>query len=265
MSISPELGTVVRLMQALTSLAMIVVALEWQAMQASGVVRAVWREPVLRRWWGWRDPLMRERVTRAMPWVQVSLATLLLLAAMLDDRRDAMGSLAAAGLAVTIWHTAVRVRGTMNGGSDGMLFIVLLMLALAAAPVPDRLQQAAVLFVAAQVLLSYMRAGIVKARERDWWNGSALGVFLAVPAYGVPRWIPRSPLVLRVVSVGVITFELGAPLALLSPSAAYLYTAVAWCFHLATAVVFGLNRFVLAWSAALPAVWFAARLTDATR
>jgi hypothetical protein len=35
---------------------------------------------------------------------------------------------------------------------------------------------------------------------------------------------------------------------------------VAWCFQLATAVVFGLNRFVLAWSAALPAVWFAARL-----
>lgn len=260
MSLGTDFDTVARLMQALTSLAMVVVALEWQAMQRSGVVRAVWREPILRSWWGWRRPVMREGVTRAMPWVQVSLATLLLLAAMLDDRRDPMGSIAAAGLAVTIWHTAVRVRGTINGGSDGMLFIVLLMLALATAPVPARVQHAAVLFVAAQVLLSYMRAGFVKARERDWWNGTALGVFLDVPAYGVPLWIPRPPLVLRVVSVGVIVFELVAPIALFSPSAAYMYTAVAWCFHLATAVVFGLNRFVLAWSAALPAVWFAARL-----
>jgi hypothetical protein len=69
---------------------------------------------------------------------------------------------------------------------------------------------------------------------------------------------------LRVVSIGVIAFELAAPIALVSTSSAYLYTAVAWCFHLATAVVFGLNRFVLAWSAALPAVWFAARLLHAT-
>ena len=260
MSFATDFNTVTRLMQAITALAMIVVALEWHAMQAWGVLRDVWREDTLRGWWGWRRPLMRDGITKAMPLVQISLASLLLLAALLDDRRDTMGSMAAAGLAVTVWHTAVRVRGTMNGGSDGMLFTVLLMLALATAPVSTRVQHAAVLFVAAQVLLSYIRAGLVKARERDWWNGTALAAFLAIPAYGVPRWIPRSPGLLRVVSLGVIAFELAAPIALVSTSSAYLYTAVAWCFHLATAVVFGLNRFVLAWSAALPAVWFAARL-----
>lgn len=250
-------------MQVLTALAMIVVALEWQGMQASGVFRDVWREETLREWWGWRRLLMRDGITKAIPLVQMSLASLLLLASMLDDRRDAMGAMAAAGLAVTVWHTAVRVRGTMNGGSDGMLFTVLLMLALATAPVATRVQHAAVLFVAAQVLLSYMRAGLVKARERDWWNGTALAAFLAIPAYAVPRWIPRSPVLLRVVSIGVIAFELAAPIALVSTRAGYMYTAMAWCFHLATAVVFGLNRFVLAWSAALPAVWFAAQLLHA--
>jgi hypothetical protein len=263
-SLATEFDTVTRLMRALTALSMIVVALEWQAMQASGVLRDVWREETLRGWWGWRRLLMRDGITRAMPWVQTSLASLLLLAAMLDDRRDSMGAMAAAGLAVSVWHTAVRVRGTMNGGSDGMLFIVLLMLALATAPVSTRVQHAAVVFVAAQVLLSYLRAGLVKARERDWWNGTALAAFLAIPAYGVPRWIPRSPLLLRVASIGVIVFELAAPIALVSTSSALMYTAVAWCFHLATAVVFGLNRFVLAWSAALPALWFAARLLHAT-
>lgn len=263
MSFTTNFDTVTRLMQALTALAMIVVALEWHAMQASGVLRDVWREETLREWWGWRRPLMRDGITKAMPLVQISLASLLLLAALLDDRRDSMGAMAAAGLAVTVWHTAVRVRGTMNGGSDGMLFTLLLMLALATAPVSTRVQHSAIVFVAAQVLLSYIRAGLVKARERDWWNGTALAAFLAIPAYGVPRWIPRSQVLLRVVSIGVIAFELAAPIALVSTSSAHLYTAVAWCFHLATAVVFGLNRFVLAWSAALPAVWFAARLLHA--
>ena len=258
-----EFDTVCRLMQVLAALAMIVAGLEWQAMQAGGVVREVWREATLRRWWGWRRLLMTDAVTRSIPIVQVTCATVLLLAAMLDDRRDPMGSLAAAALAFTVWHTAVRVRGPINGGSDGMLFTVLLSLTVATAPVPHRVQQGALLFVAAQALLSYVRAGWVKVRERDWWTGHALAAFLAIPAYGVPRWVPRHPALLRALSPVVMLFELAAPVALLSVPAAYAYTAVALVFHVATAVLFGLNRFLLAWSAALPAVWFAAHMTRA--
>jgi len=250
--------TVCRVMQAVAGLGMIVVALEWQAMQASGLVRDAWPARVLSGWWGWPRWLMAPAITRWVPLAQVTLASLLLLSSMLDDRQDPMAWTAASGLALTIWHTAVRVRGTMNGGSDGMLFIVLLSLTIATLPVPERVHEGALLFTAAQVLLSYLRAGWVKARERSWWRGEALAAFLAVPAYGVPSWMPTSPRLLRTLSIGVIVFELAAPLALVSVPMAYTYTAVAWCFHLATAVVFGLNRFVLAWSAALPAVWFAA-------
>lgn len=258
-----EFEQVYRLMQALTAVAMIVVGLEWQALQAGGLVRDVWRNATLRRWWGWRRQLMTDAITRTVPIVQVTCATLLLLAAMLDDRRDPMGSLAAAALACTVWHTAVRVRGTMNGGSDGMLFTVLLSLAVATAPVPPIVQQGALLYVAAQVLLSYLRAGWVKVRERDWWTGDALAAFLAVPAYAAPHWMPRRRSLLQPLSLAVMCFELSAPAALLSVRAAYAYTAAALAFHVATAVLFGLNRFVLAWSAALPAVWFAAHRVHA--
>lgn len=250
----------VRLMQGLTALSLLVVGLEWQALQRRGTVAAVWDARVLRPWWRWRSALMQAYVTRAMPLVQITLATMLLLAAILDDRRDTMGALSSAGLALTLWHTAVRVRGTMNGGSDGMLFVVLLSLTIATAPVGETVQRGALLFVAAQVMLSYLRAGWVKVRERAWWTADALRAFFAIPAYGVPPWVPRQRAVLCLLSVGVMAFELLAPLALVHPRVALMYIAVAWCFHLATAVLFGLNRFLLAWSAALPSLWFAAHV-----
>ena len=118
-----------------------------------------------------------------------------------------------------------------------------------------------VLYIAAQLTLSYARAGIVKAKERSWWSGHALSSFLALPAYGVPAWVPRrmpdDRLLLRLASVGVIGFECLAPLAWLDPVACLALIAVAFTFHAATAALFGLNRFLLAWTAALPSLWYA--------
>jgi hypothetical protein len=85
--------------------------------------------------------------------------------------------------------------------------------------------------------------------------------FLALPAYGVPAWVPRQlphdALVLRMASAGVIGFECLAPVAWFDPMACLVVIGVALAFHAGTAVLFGLNRFLLAWSAALPSLWYA--------
>lgn len=262
MNDGPLFETTLRAMQSVTALAMIVIGSEWRALQRRGTLDTVWAVDALQGQWGWRRVFMGRSITRAMPLAQLLLATTLLLSAWVDAVPTGVGALAAAGLAATLWHTAVRVRSTMNGGSDGMLFIVLLALALAMSPASRMFRHGALLFVAAQLIMSYVRAGWVKARERDWWTGDALRSFLAIPAYGVPRWLPQAPRLLRVVSCGVVLFELAAPVALVSPTAAVAYAAVAWGFHFATAVVFGLNRFLLAWSAALPSLWFAAHVVQ---
>ena len=70
---------------------------------------------------------------------------------------------------------------------------------------------------------------------------------------------------LQATGIGVIVFELAAPVALIHPTMALIYAAAAWCFHLATAVVFGLNRFLLAWTAALPSLWLAAVMLRAAK
>jgi hypothetical protein len=192
-------------------------------------------------WRGWR----------VVPLVQFIAATALALGVLPGP--------AAAVIAITIYLEALSLDGPVNGGSDSMLFNLFGGLAAAAWPgAPEQLREGALLYVAAQVTLSYVRAGLVKARQPTWWNGSALAQFARLPAYGVPSWVPNEAGVLRAVGITVILAELAAPLAWTGPRAAVVVISAAIVFHTGAAIVFGLNRFLWAWSAALPSLWFAA-------
>lgn len=269
----------VRLMSIIAALACAVNALETLAMRSSWTSHGVWREQILATEWGGWTVLLGARgflIVQAVQLVAAGvLATCGVLSQLHADQSVAepglvglalastLASTVAAGAAMVLVTTtvlaAMRFRATVNGGSDGMLFTVLLGLSIAWLPtVPMLVREGAVLYVAAQVTLSYARAGLVKVRERAWWRGEALAAFLALPAYGVPPWIPRHPVLLRVASIAVITFECTALAAWTDPQIAAIVIATALLFHIGAAVVFGLNRFLLAWSAALPALWYAA-------
>jgi hypothetical protein len=256
-NLSALLATTVVWMCRAAAVAAAINALELLAMHRALSDRGIWRAPLLAASWGvWRR-LLGARAFRAVLLTQLTLA-----AAMAAVPGTTTGCLAAAGLAFTAYLSAVRFRGNVNGGSDAMLFTVLVGLTVAQLPhVPGVVHEGGVLYVAAQLTLSYVRAGLVKARERSWWSGRALAGFLALPAYGVPAWVPRRmpehQRLLRVASVGVIGFECLAPLAWLDPLACLVLMAVAVAFHATTAALFGLNRFLLAWTAALPALWYA--------
>ena len=251
------LTTTIGWMCRAAGLAAAVNALELLALHRSWSDRGVWRAPMLAPQWGvWRLLL------GARAFTVVLVAQLALAATLAAAPGTTAGCLAAATLAFTAWLSALRFRGNVNGGSDAMLFTVLGGLAVAQLPgVASVVHEGGVLYIAAQLTLSYARAGIVKAKERSWWSGHALSAFLALPAYGVPAWVPRrmphDRLLLRVASVGVIGFECLAPVAWLDPIACLALMAVAFTFHAATAALFGLNRFLLAWSAALPSLWYA--------
>lgn len=241
----------------LAALAAAVNAIELLVIRPSLSDRGVWQARLLSQQWGiWRLMLGLRAFTIVLV-VQLALAAILATAP-----ATPAGCVAAASLAFTSWLAALRFRGNVNGGSDAMLVTVLGGLAVAQLPhVASVVHEGGVLYIAAQLTLSYVRAGIVKAKERSWWSGHALSAFLALPAYGVPAWVPsRIPndlFTLRLASVGVIAFECLAPLAWFHPVACIAVIAVAFTFHAATATLFGLNRFLLAWSAALPSLWYA--------
>lgn len=258
--------TAVRFMSLIAAIACAVNALELLAIRSSWTSQGVWREQILATEWGGWSVLLGARGFLIVQVVQLVAAGVLATCgafAQLHAEPGVVVSTLAAGaamvLAATTLLAAMRFRATVNGGSDGMLFTVLLGLSIAWLPaVPMVVHEGAVLYVAAQVTLSYARAGLVKVRERAWWRGDALTAFLALPAYGVPPWIPRHSVLLRVASIAVITFECTALAAWSDPQIATIVIATALVFHVGAAVVFGLNRFLLAWSAALPALWYAA-------
>lgn len=248
------LATAITWMARLAGLAAFVNAVELLVMRRDFSATGVWRADTLAPEWGALRFLANARLFVALAALQVVAAISL----MLTDNTQT-GAIAALVLAATTLHAAARFRGTVNGGSDGMLFTVLGALAIAQwESAPELVREGAVLYVAAQLTLSYVRAGLVKVRERSWWNGEALRGFLALPAYGVPSWMPRSPIALRLASVGVMGFECLAPIAWLSPIWCAVVLTIAVGFHAGAAIVFGLNRFLLAWGAAMPALWYAA-------
>lgn len=162
-------------------------------------------------------------------------------------------------LLVATLAVGARFRGSYAGGSDAMTAVVLVGLALA--PLSPR---AGLGYIAAQLVLSYVVAGAGKLADPAWRRGDTLPALLALPAYHAPAAIRRlPPRALAAAGYAVIAFEIGFPLALLGPRAAAGAIALGLAFHLANAVVLGLNRFLWAWLAAYPALVWAATVATA--
>jgi len=158
--------------------------------------------------------------------------------------------------AATIRH----FRGPYNGGSDRMRLLVLGCLWLSHVASSPTWQHIFFGYLAVQVLLSYVVAGVVKLVNPDWRDGRALRDVFAFSVYPVSeslrRWAGR-PSALLVASWAIMLVEVAFPLALAHGMALKVALGVALAFHIGNASVFGLNRFVWAWIAAYPSlIWF---------
>lgn len=167
-------------------------------------------------------------------------------------------------LAVTTLLVCIRFRGTFNGGSDAMTLLVLLGLSVATLfPARPRVVLGALGYIALQATLSYFVAGVIKLRQPSWRRGQALAGFFALPRYGVPagaRALSAQPLLASGAAWTILLFECAFPLALLSPRVCAPLLGFALLFHLLNAALFGLNRFLFAWAAAYPSLYYVSQL-----
>lgn len=163
---------------------------------------------------------------------------------------------------------SLRWRGTFNGGSDYMSIIVLSALLLASsASESSVLPHACLLYIGLQTISSYFISGIVKLKKRNWRHGLALPVFLANCIYQETALIKsfrENRGLMLCGSWGIMLFEIGFPLALISPGFSGAILSVALLFHLANFYLFGLNRFLFAWAAAYPAVYYCSSVLAAS-
>lgn len=141
-------------------------------------------------------------------------------------------------------------------GADQMLLIVWAGLAL------SQISPAAGLtLIGGQALLAYYAAGVAKLAGAEWRSGSAAGLIVRTASHGSPAAaaLLAVPPIGWLASWATIAFELLAPLLLLVGAAgALVFVAIAVSFHASVAWAMGLNNFVWAFAAALPALYFGA-------
>lgn len=159
-----------------------------------------------------------------------------------------------------------RFHGPYNGGSDTMSILVLLCLWLANLAPSRMWQEIALGYLALQLTLSYFQSGLVKIENAEWRSGKALREVFALTAYPVSeslRHLASKPTLLLCASRAVIIGELLFPLALMHSMALMIALVFTGVFHLANAILFGLNRFVWSWLAAYPSViWLQGRFSE---
>ncbi len=168
------------------------------------------------------------------------------------------------GMLFTSMLIALRWRGTFNGGADYMTVLVLLILSLAGLfRSNESVRLGCLWYLSVQTMMSYFISGAVKLKNADWRTGRALRGFLSGPPYEPPAIftaISKKPGLMRLSSWVIMLFELSFPLAILNPGLCAAFLCAALAFHVLNYAAFGLNRFLFAWGAAYPAIYFCSSL-----
>jgi len=142
-------------------------------------------------------------------------------------------------------------RGTLAGASDMMTTTILIGLVCSAFS-----SRVGLTWIGAQMLLSYLIAGVSKLRQSDWRSGQALLTILAqrqVAGLFLPKISVAQS---RVLSWSLILWEMSLPFSL--PWSKWLCAnlVLAIGFHLTVAMLFGLSRFFWIWLAGWPGLFW---------
>ncbi|MFE9370407.1 hypothetical protein ACFYM2_11610 [Streptomyces sp. NPDC006711] len=117
-------------------------------------------------------------------------------------------------------------------------------------------------FLAAQLLLSYLIAGVAKLVSRTWRDGSCLAQILSTDAYGSPgiaAILRARPLVAALLGWGVMVLEVTFWVTLFLPAQPrWGLLAAGAALHIGIAFTMGLSTFVFAFVGAYPALLFTA-------
>jgi hypothetical protein len=191
----------------------------------------------------------------------VAVRAMLAVSALLVAYGSAGASWIAGGLVVA--QLAHNRRFTMLAGNSETIFLVALAAAcLGTLPAATaRLQQGALIFLAAHALLAYWAAGAHKLGSPLWRSGARLSQIAQFGSYALPDEVRRAASDrgrARWGSWAVIGLELGLPCALFFPAPVFWgFLAAGLMFHTIIAVFMGLHGFWWAFAATYPAIVFA--------
>jgi hypothetical protein len=163
--------------------------------------------------------------------------------------------------------TQVLLRVRFQWGTDGadqiMFIVVVGLLAFYVCP-PGALRETCLAFIGAETVLCYFSAGVAKALDPGWRNGTAVPMIVRSREFGLVRLsalVDRNEGLGKLLCWSTIAWETSAPaFVALGPRTCLGYLAAGIVFHVSVAVVMGLNDFVLSFVATYPAVYFLSTL-----
>jgi hypothetical protein len=155
---------------------------------------------------------------------------------------------------------AIQLRYSFGGeGSDQMNVILLFSLFAGFSFFSSRkMGEYAIFFIAGQSCLSYFSAGMAKLVSTQWRKGDAVFRIFNTGTFGnarVARFLVNKKRLCLFLSWSVIIAECLFPLSIwLSPKLIIAFIIWGCCFHLANALVMGLNVFVWSFAATYPCI-----------
>ena len=114
-------------------------------------------------------------------------------------------------------------------------------------------------FVGAQALIAYATSGIAKLRSIHWRRGNLLSDILGTYSYGIPKvsgFLKNHSFLEKMASYSAIATMISVPICFFMPNPEYLYISLScmFLFHFATALLMGLNDFLLTFPLTYPGV-----------
>lgn len=252
-----------RLTELMTSLALILTGFEFLILAHSRLTSTIWSTSILEREIS-ESHLGSSGFTR---WLssEKALSTLAL--------AEIMVALYSAFLPTTVSFAAlflvhllicIRFRGNFNGGSDSMIFVLLTGLLVATSVADVNIAKYGLIYIAVQILFSYLKSGLVKLRSESWWKPAALARFLERSTIreskDLAEYLFARPSLSKFLVLVLIAFEITAPVSAFNSSLTRIYFFGAVIFHFTVWRTYSLNRFFWAWLAAWPSVFFLSSL-----
>lgn len=160
----------------------------------------------------------------------------------------------------------IRFRGTFNGGSDMMMFVVLTGTLIALSGSEEKIQKLGLIYIAIHTIYSYFKAGFSKIIRPEWRSGEAISIFikrsLISGSHQLAFFLERNRILSFIFCWFILLFELSSLSLIFFPSSANVtfYFAIAIFFHISVYLIFGLNRFTWVWFSAWPATLYSLSL-----
>jgi len=141
-------------------------------------------------------------------------------------------------------------------GSDQVFFLLSSSMGLGFAVNSETTWALITMFVVSQLTICYLTAGLTKLFSADWRSGIAMDYVFRTSTYGNEKFydfILSRPNIKLVVAWSIILFEVMFPLAFFVPQEfGVVLILIPVAFHLATALLMGLNLFFVSFLAAYP-------------